>query len=149
MKLDKETFLKVIDSTPLVAIDFIIENDDKKILLGKRLNKPAQAYWFVPGGRIRKNETIQTAFNRILKTELGLEWDFNKAKLHGAYDHIYEDNFASEKDINTHYVVIAYKLNLNGDQLLHFDEQHSELRWMSETELMEDKQVHANTKNYL
>ena len=63
---DKE-FLNIIDKTPLVSIDLIIENPQGKILLGKRCNKPAQGYWFVPGGRIQKNETLEQAIRRISK----------------------------------------------------------------------------------
>jgi colanic acid biosynthesis protein WcaH len=45
-----ETFKTVIASTPLISIDLIVRNNQQQILLGKRLNKPAQGYWFVPGG---------------------------------------------------------------------------------------------------
>jgi len=43
--LDDYTFKTVIDSTPLVSIDILLKKDNK-ILLGKRLNKPAQGYFF-------------------------------------------------------------------------------------------------------
>lgn len=148
MKLDKERFIKVIDATPLVAIDLIIEDENKKILLGKRMNKPAQGYWFVPGGRIRKNETIEFAFKRILTDELSVQCDFSTARLHGAYDHIYDDNFAGLESINTHYVVIAYRLNLDRNTHFHFDQQHSDMAWFSVDELLSSKEVHENTKNY-
>lgn len=45
MFLDTTTFKTVIQSTPLILIDQIIENkSDGKILLGKRTNLPAQGY---------------------------------------------------------------------------------------------------------
>jgi colanic acid biosynthesis protein WcaH len=37
------------------------------------LNEPAKGKYFVPGGVIRKNETMQDAFARILKAEVGIE----------------------------------------------------------------------------
>jgi len=43
--LDDHTFKTVIDSTPLVSIDILLKKDNK-ILLGKRINKPAQGYFF-------------------------------------------------------------------------------------------------------
>ncbi len=52
--MDSTVFLKVIDAAPLVTIDLIIRNPKSDVLLGKRLNRPAQGFWFVPGGRIRK-----------------------------------------------------------------------------------------------
>ena len=63
--MDTQKVLNIIDATPLVSVDLIIENRLKQILLGKRVNRPAQGYWFVPGGRILKNETIKDAIKRI------------------------------------------------------------------------------------
>jgi colanic acid biosynthesis protein WcaH len=40
--------------------------------MGWRENEPAKRTWFVPGGRIRKDEKIADAFERIIRTETGL-----------------------------------------------------------------------------
>jgi len=69
--MDKKQILNIIDSTPLVSVDLIIENPNKEILLGKRNNRPAQGFWFVPGGRIDKNEEIAGAIKRISTKEIG------------------------------------------------------------------------------
>lgn len=53
--LPDNLFSELVKYAPLVAIDLILEDKEKKIILGKRLNKPAQGYYFVPGGRIHKN----------------------------------------------------------------------------------------------
>ena len=52
MFLRQEDFATVVRSTPLVSLDFIVENSRGEFLLGKRTNRPAQGYWFVPGGRV-------------------------------------------------------------------------------------------------
>ena len=83
--IDKETFLQIVDSTPLVSIDLILENQQGKVLLGMRNNSPAQGYWFVPGGIIRKNERLYDAFKRISSVELGAELIITDAKLIGAF----------------------------------------------------------------
>ncbi|TOB15241.1 NUDIX domain-containing protein, partial [Vibrio parahaemolyticus] len=57
-RLDEQTFKLVVASTPLVSIDLIIRNSKRQILLGQRTNRPAQGFWFVPGGRICKDETF-------------------------------------------------------------------------------------------
>ena len=67
MKKEDKHILEIIKATPLVSIDLIIRNPSHKILLGKRINRPAKDYWFVPGGRIIKNETIAHALKRISK----------------------------------------------------------------------------------
>ena len=70
MFLSNEDFKNVISKVPMIAIDICIL-DNKKILLGYRKNPPAINYYFVPGGRIRKGETIEVAFKRILFEETG------------------------------------------------------------------------------
>jgi colanic acid biosynthesis protein WcaH len=47
--LEDIVFKTIIENTPLVSVDLIIKNENK-ILLGKRVNKPAQGYWFTLGG---------------------------------------------------------------------------------------------------
>jgi len=144
---DKE-FLNIIDKTPLVSVDLIIENPQGKILLGKRCNKPAQGYWFVPGGRIQKNETLEQAIRRISKTELGFEISLNQVELIGAFDHIYDDNFANAENINTHYVALGHRYKANHDLNITIDTQHNEINWLSIEELLNRDDVHQNTKAY-
>ena len=151
--IDDKQFLKIIESTPLVSIDLIIENERGDILLGKRTNRPAQNYWFVPGGRIRKNETIAESIARISATELGIDLSINDVQLLGSYDHIYEDNYLGEDGVNTHYVVLAYRLKQPRDIEISVDsirdDQHSEIRYWSKESLLKADEVHPNTKAYI
>ncbi len=147
--IDKNKFLEIIDSTPLISIDLIIENAAGNILLGKRVNRPAKDYWFVPGGRIRKNEKIADAMLRISSAELGSAIAIKNTQLLGNYDHIYDDNAFAKPGINTHYVVLAYKAMLANDAVLTPDTQHSEFKWWSKQNLLDAVDVHQNTKAYL
>jgi len=45
ISIDK--FKIVVENTPLVSIDFIIENSEGNYLLGKRVNEPACGYWLL------------------------------------------------------------------------------------------------------
>jgi len=148
MKLKDGHFISIVESTPLVSIDLVIIAPDGKALLGRRLNKPAKDYWFVPGGRIRKNERIGEAFVRICETELGTALPFDQARLLGAYDHIYDDNFSGLNEVNTHYVVLGYMLVVRQDIHFTHDAQHDRFRWWGIEELLADPLVHQNTKNY-
>ena len=71
--LDVTTFETVVASTPLISIDLLVQNEHGEYLLGLRNNRPAQGYWFVPGGRVLKNETLDGAFKRLTFEELGIE----------------------------------------------------------------------------
>lgn len=74
MEITNDELLEVIKNAPLVSVDIIAKNKEGKILLGLRKNEPAINTWFIPGGHIRKNEGLDSAFRRIVKDELGLDF---------------------------------------------------------------------------
>jgi len=135
-----------VDATPLVSIDLILRNARDEVLLGRRLNRPAKDSWFVPGGRIRKNERVKEALHRISQRELGVLVE--QAELVGVFDHIYEDNFLGVEGANTHYVVLGFAARLPEGVKLTPDEQHGELRWWAVAEILANNAVHENTKAY-
>jgi len=146
--LARPDFLAVIKNTPLVAIDLLAQDADGKVLVGKRKNEPAKGWWFVPGGRIYKNETLDAAFARISLTELGCELARNKAQLVGVYEHIYPIN-VDNADFGTHYVVIGYKVALEALlDLTPFGLQHEQAAWLAVPDLLAHPKVHPNTKAY-
>ena len=141
--LDDITFKTIIDSAPLISIDILLKKDGK-VLLGKRVNKPAQGYFFSMGGRVNKNEAIANAMARIAKNELNIELKYIP-KFIGVFEHFYDDSIY--KDVSTHYVDIAYEYEVKEIPDLP-TEQHSEYKWFTIDELLESKQVHKYTKDY-
>ena len=148
MYIEPYLFSKVIEHTPLVSIDLIIRNREGQVLLGQRINKPAQGDWFVPGGRILKNEFLSEAFKRLTLQELGKEFAIEQANLLGHYEHFYNDNFLGEDHVNTHYVVLAYEIQLMDGTPVQLDQQHSDQGWWAIGDLLASEEVHANTKAY-
>ena len=143
LMLEDATFRTVVNSTPLVSVDILLKKGDK-ILLGKRVNRPAQGYYFSTGGRIRKNETIDNAMIRIAKSELNIELE-SKPKFIGIFEHFYSDSIY--ENISTHYVNIAYRYEVKKTPDLPTD-QHSEFKWFTVDELLDNSQVHKYTKDY-
>ena len=149
MYLNEATFATVVANTPLVAIDLIIKNNLDQVLLGQRLNRPAKGFWFVPGGRIFKDEPIATAFGRLALGELGQELSFENAALLGNYEHFYKDSIFEDKAISTHYVCLAYLVGLTRElKSLPLHVQHSGYKWFDVRVLLNDPEVHQNTKRY-
>ena len=149
MHLDRETFRSVVAHAPLVSLDLVVRNTAGEILLGRRLNRPARGYWFVPGGRIFKNERLDDAFRRITRAELGQSFPRSDARLLDLYEHFYDDSvFGPQPD--THYVVAGYLLDLpEGLTLSLPDTQHNEFRWWDPDEMRSDESVHDNSRAYL
>jgi len=141
--LDDQTFKTVINSTPLISIDLLVKKDNK-ILLGKRINKPAQGYLFSIGGRVYKNETINSAMMRIAKDELNIELKLTPSFI-GVFEHFYDDSIY--QDISTHYVNLAYEIEI--EEIFNLPtEQHNEYQWLTIDELLKSKQVHKYVKDY-
>ncbi|MDR6388199.1 GDP-mannose mannosyl hydrolase [Paraburkholderia phenoliruptrix] len=142
-------FLDVVRLTPLVAIDLIVSDADGRILIGHRRNRPARGTWFVPGGRILKDETLDAAFSRIADAELGVaKLARASARFEGVFEHHYSDNFAGEPGVSTHYIVLAYAFSLADSERLGRPDQHSDYLWLTPAELVARDDVHDNTKAY-
>ena len=147
--LNEQDFKHLVKNAPLFAIDLVVLNEQNQLLLGKRNNPPAKGYWFVLGGRVFKNESLEFAFERICQTELGLVYPYKQAKLLGLYDHFYQDSvFGNETD--THYINAPYRINLHHTQGLNLPmEQHHAYRWLSLDKLEHDVTVHPNSKIFM
>ena len=141
--LDDQTFEAVISSTPLISIDLLVKKDNK-ILLGKRINKPAQGYLFSIGGRVYKNETIDSAMMRIASNELNISLKLTPSFI-GVFEHFYDDSIY--EDVSTHYVNLAYEIEIEETLSLPI-EQHNEYQWLTIDELLKSKQVHQHVKDY-
>ena len=149
MWLPDETFKSIIQHTPLISIDLIVRNEQGHVLLGKRVNAPAKGYWFVPGGRVRKNETLDDAFVRLVREELGIESGITRAdaKFLGVYEHFYDDN-VFDGEVETHYIVIAYILNLNFDVYFGLNDfQHICYKYFGK--YLGEEKIHKYTGYYL
>lgn len=147
-KLPEKRFIEVVRDAPLVSVDLVVRSPTNQVLLGRRRNNPAIATWFVPGGRIWKDETITDAFSRISATELGEARSLEEARFLGAFEHRHDSNFAGIPGFGTHYVVLAYEILFDGDLPILPRSQHSEYRWFWQDQLLASEDVHAFTKEF-
>ncbi|MDO6567901.1 GDP-mannose mannosyl hydrolase [Alteromonas sp. 1_MG-2023] len=146
--LEKNVFTTVINSTPLVSIDLLIENPQGQVLLGYRNNRPAEGYWFVPGGRILKDESMNKAFKRLTLAELGLVFERKDAEFLGPYEHFYNDYVFGE-GVTTHYVVLGYKLVCDLDISSLPSAQHNKFKWFEKCDMLASDNVHEHSKWYV
>ena len=148
MWLPAETFREVIAATPLVAIDLIVDDGADRFLLGQRTNPPAQGWWFVPGGRVRKNESLDEAFRRVTEAELRHPLERADAEFVGVYEHFYSDS-ALDEETPTHYVVLAYRSAMTDlPQGALPDDQHRQVGWWPAERIRSATDVHPYTQAY-
>jgi colanic acid biosynthesis protein WcaH len=148
MRLTQEEFAAVVRNTPLVSIDLVVRDPAGRVLLGVRRNEPAKGFWFVPGGRIAKDEPIADAFRRLCRVELNLDLTIEDGAFLGVYEHFYDTNFTQQGGFGTHYVVLGYSILLDEAPLDLPREQHERYRWFTVDEIRSDQRVHPHTRWY-
>lgn len=109
-------YKKIIQCLPIVSVEAIIENDGS-LLLMKRKNKPAKDYWWFPGGRIKKGETLQEALFREVKEETGLT--LTESRLINVYSRLFDVR---------HDITIAYLCSCQSGEVI-LNNEHSEYKY--------------------
>lgn len=155
--LSPESFSQACSTLPLVSLDFCLTRPGAagtEFLLGLRNNRPAQSWWFTPGGRIRKNESLASARARIALDELSLPTTaLARASLMGAWDHFYPDS-AFDPELSTHYVNLPHWLALSADEATALalpqgpDQQHARWQWLPLEQAAQDESVHPYVRVY-
>lgn len=147
VRLDDRQFLAVVENAPLVSLDIVVRDPSGRVLLGFRENEPARHCWFVPGGRIAKNESLDNAFQRITRDELGTTFDRAAAAFLGVYEHFYPTKAGGLTGSGTHYVALGYEVTTS-EPLSPPREQHSRYDWFTVADLLAAKDVHPYTKQF-
>jgi len=65
-------YRQIVEVMPILCVDLVIVYEGKYLLV-KRKNEPAKGLWWVPGGCVRKGETIEKAARRKAKEEIGVQ----------------------------------------------------------------------------
>jgi colanic acid biosynthesis protein WcaH len=148
--LPADEFAHIVRHTPLVSVDIVVRDRQRRVLVGKRNYEPAKGTYFVPGGRILKDETIGEAFARIMRHELNLVTSIDAARFIGVHEHFHPNSRFGPPGCTTHYVVLAYELALSAQASAIFpDDQHAALEWCARGKLLVRDDVHPLTKDYL
>lgn len=115
----------IVEHSPLVSVDLVVEHDDG-VVLGRRENEPARGEWFIPGGVVKKSESLTKAVDRVAHEEIGCGVSI-RTQL-GVYEHFYDSS--EFEDMSKHYVPVAYVVEPEG-QSFEPDSQHSALKVFS------------------
>ena len=68
--IPEEEYLKIIKTMPLFCVDFLIRCKDKYLLI-KRSEEPVKGIYWVIGGRMMFNETLDELVVRVQTREIG------------------------------------------------------------------------------
>ncbi|MDR7119266.1 NUDIX domain-containing protein [Rheinheimera soli] len=146
--LSVDDFRQVVKNAPLFSIDLVVLNEKHEMLVGLRKNEPASGFWFVPGGRMYKGETIVDAFRRITEAELGKSFERERFIMLGIYDHFYE-NSCFDESVSTHYINAPHFMLVNSAELQLPLIQHHDYRWVAIKDVAVDETIHCFSKVFL
>ena len=71
--IPEQDYKKIVEQIPIVCIDAVIMNQKGQYLLIRRKNEPLLGEYWLPGGRLLKNESLHDAVLRKVSQELGIE----------------------------------------------------------------------------
>ncbi|MCX6056534.1 MAG: NUDIX domain-containing protein [Chloroflexi bacterium] len=68
-----EQYKRVTEVLPILCVDVVVTNSSGQYLLIKRVNEPRKGQWWVIGGRVYKDETLEQAVARKVWEEASLK----------------------------------------------------------------------------
>lgn len=104
--LPDEVFSYISRTTPLINVDLLIKDENRRTLLSWRNDQYAGKGWHVPGGIVRFKETLETRVKKVAKTELGVDVSFDATPM--ALNQIINP----EHEIRGHFISFLYKCTL-------------------------------------
>ena len=69
--IPEKIYQEIIDYMPICCIDLVVKCENY-FLLVKRAQEPCKNKWWLPGGRVLFNETLEQAARRKLKEEVNI-----------------------------------------------------------------------------
>lgn len=125
MEISNETYKEILELIPIPCVDGVIVRDGK-VLLVKRKNEPAKGMWFLPGGRILKNEKLENAVIRKTKEETGLDVKVIQPLIFD--ETIYDEPSMEGVTSGAHTINVTFLLEVVGGEVI-LDRQGSEFLW--------------------
>ena len=104
---------QIVKLMPIAGVEALIVKEGAFLFLRRR-NDPAKGQWWLPGGRIRKGETLQDALFREVKEETGLSVSI--VRLINVYSRVFPER---------HDISIVYLCETREDKVA-LNSEHSE-----------------------
>ena len=126
--------MQIIEVKNILVSTIALIDDENKILIGKRpVGKTFENLWEFPGGKVKKNETVEQALIRETKEEINIDLSMNC---------ISPFAFSTYKSENINIIILLFisrKWNLDP-----ICKAHIELRWVKANNLNKYNMPPAN-----
>lgn len=107
--LPDEVFYYVSQTTPLINVDLLIKDEDRRTLLAWRDDKYSGKGWHIPGGIVRFKERLETRVKKVAESEIGTKVEFDPTPI--ALNQLIHD----DRDTRGHFISILYNCFLTSN----------------------------------
>lgn len=129
MHISDDLYKQMLLNLPILCVDLIIQNSKGEYLLVKRDNEPVKGLWWIPGGRVIKNDDVYVSAQKKCMQEIGV--DINDWRVVGIYDDQYDTN-AHGLDTRIHTLSILCRTNVHVEASeIRLDEQSSKVEYQT------------------
>jgi len=104
--LPDELFYYISQTTPLINVDLLIQDENGRTLLAWRDDQYAGQGWHIPGGILRFKETLETRILQVAISEIGQPIDFDPAPI-AIHQMVHKS-----RDIRGHFLSFLYQCTL-------------------------------------
>jgi len=127
--IPNKEYKRILELMPICCVDLIIYQDNK-ILLIKRKDEPCKGEWWIPGGRILKNESVEGAVVRKAKEETGI--DIEIVKLATYYEFFSENSAFGKIENKCHTISLVFLVKVkNKNQKVNLDKTSCDFKWVN------------------
>lgn len=127
-QIPRNEYKIIMENMPILCVDLIIQKD-KRILVGLRKDQPLKEEWWLPGGRIFKNERLREAVIRKAKEELNLKVIIEKEL--GTYEMMEEKGLFGDLKTGIHTLSVVFQVYPLNEKEIKLNESHEEYKWIS------------------
>ena len=106
--LPSEIFYFITRLTPMVNVDLLIKDEDRRSLLSWRDDEFSGSGWHIPGGIVRYKEKMENRLNEVAKQEIGINVQFYPEPL------VLNQAFVPHKT-RGHFISFLYKCFIPGN----------------------------------
>ena len=128
MILSTAEYRRIMETMPVVCIDCVVRNEKGEYLLLKRANEPLKGEYWVPGGRLHRNELLEDAVHRKMREELGIAVEILECL--GFYEEFFEKT-AQDAANGFHAISFLYLVRPLKDEI-ELDAQSSDWGWFED-----------------
>jgi len=119
-------YKRILEVMPILCVDVVMRNARGEYLLVKRANEPLKGRWWVIGGRVHKNETLEQTVIRKVKQETGLA--ISKMQPIGYYEDKFKNN-SIKLSTPLHAVSVVFAVAVGNDVKVRLDAQSAEWKF--------------------